>query len=167
MIIGIDPGPEKSALVVWDSEEEKITHHQFSKNEEVLDYLIAAPSSYDLAVEMIEGMGQAVGASVFYTCVWIGRFVQVRHDKWSLIPRKSLKRAITGNTNAKDKDIRRALLSRLGKEATKGIVTHRWQALAVALVGCGQEIPTHININDPIFWGLRKNKKPVNRKRTY
>lgn len=103
-----------------------------------------------LAVEMIASYGMAVGKEVFETCVWIGRFVQVWHDPGAvqLVYRKDVKMHLCGTTQAKDANVRRAILDlypRSGGGATPqvgtkarpgplyGVSTHAWAAIGVAL----------------------------------
>jgi hypothetical protein len=75
-IIAIDPGPRESAFVWFDGE---IHRHGKHPNVEILDLL--KYHSRNLledycVIEMIASYGMPVGAEVFETCVWIGRFMQ-------------------------------------------------------------------------------------------
>jgi hypothetical protein len=110
-------------------------------------------SDCQLVIEMIASYGMAVGAEVFDTCVWIGRYVQAWHspDAVRLIYRKQVKLHLCGTTKAKDTNIRQALLDKfgpgkdkaIGKKAAPGplygVKTHAWSALAVAVVA--SEVP--------------------------
>ena len=80
-ILAIDPGNEKSGYVIVEHDGEEIRHVlEVGKIENnVLLSLIAQKlygNGYDVAIEMIAGMGMTVGQEVFDTCVWIGRFWQ-------------------------------------------------------------------------------------------
>jgi hypothetical protein len=90
-----------------------------------------------------------VGAEVFETCVWIGRFMQywchfASEQSITRIPRKEVKVHLCGTTKAKDANIRQALIDRIGPQGTKkapgptyGVKSHCWPALAVAVVAQG------------------------------
>lgn len=76
-ILAIDPGNIKSGYVVVEHDGEEIRRVlKVGKepNRVVLDVIKSTPTGYDLAIEMIAGMGMAVGAETFDTCYWIGRF---------------------------------------------------------------------------------------------
>uniref|UniRef100_UPI002B1CB0B9 hypothetical protein n=1 Tax=Pseudomonas marginalis TaxID=298 RepID=UPI002B1CB0B9 len=63
------------------------------------------------AIEMIASYGMAVGATVFDTCVWIGRFIeQANFDSYQYIYRKDEKMNLCGTMRAKDTNIRQALI---------------------------------------------------------
>ncbi len=115
MILAIDPGNIESAYVLMDFETYKPIEFGKIKNEELLiklDFL-----KYDkLIVEMIASYGMAVGASVFDTCVWIGRFVQARkcYD-YEYIYRKEEKINLCNSMKAKDSNIRQALIDRFAE----------------------------------------------------
>lgn len=74
-------------------------------------------------IEMVASYGMAVGASVFETCVWIGRFQEAiaasGYDP-ELVYRKDVKLHHCGVTKAKDANIRQALVDRFGEGATNG-----------------------------------------------
>lgn len=76
-LLAIDPGNIKSGYVLVEFDESDITKVidvGKVENEKIYDVLA---DSYDhLAIEMIAGMGMTVGAEVFETCVWIGRFLE-------------------------------------------------------------------------------------------
>src|SRR3972149_1434047 len=73
MILGIDPGNEKSAYVLWDGE--RVHDKNTVKNESILDLAgIAKSENCAVGIEMISSYGMPVGKEVFETCVWIGRF---------------------------------------------------------------------------------------------
>jgi hypothetical protein len=87
----------------------------------------------------------AVGASVFETCVWIGRFMQVSQQAgsdFSRVFRRDIKLHLCNSPRAKDGNVRQALIDRLGPQGTKkapgptyGVKSHEWAALAVAVYG--------------------------------
>ena len=75
--IGIDPGNIESAYVVVADDLSKVLEKGKVENHELMKLLTRFKLTYDIryvAIEMIASYGMAVGASVFDTCVWIGRF---------------------------------------------------------------------------------------------
>ena len=91
---------------------------------------------------MIAGMGMTVGQTTFETVRWIGRFQQAWRDPDAvqLVYRRQVKTCICGNQQAKDQNIRLALIDRLGPQGKKaapgptyGVSGHAWSALAVAV----------------------------------
>ncbi|NBV46789.1 MAG: hypothetical protein EBR86_14410, partial [Planctomycetia bacterium] len=100
---------------------------------------------YDLlAIEMIQAMGMAVGAEVFTTAVWIGRFIEAAGfgstAPHRLIYRTSVKLHLCGTSRAKDPNIRQRLIDLYGPVGTKkskgplyGVRSHVWSALAIAV----------------------------------
>lgn len=142
ILLAIDPGPEKSAWVVWDGKE--ILAHGLEDNVEVRAVIAGYWSTADqIVVEMIGhyGTGMPAGKDVFETCIWIGRFLENAGRKGCWMKRPTIKTALCGKANAKDPNVRQALIDRLGKPGTKkqpgvtyGIHHDEWQALAVAVV---------------------------------
>jgi hypothetical protein len=89
---------------------------------------------------MIASYGMAVGSSIFETCVWIGRFIEVARTPVRLCYRKDVKMHLCGSMRAKDGNIRQRLIDIFGPQGTKkqpgktyGIKSHTWAALAVAV----------------------------------
>ncbi len=150
-LLAIDPGPTKSAFVVLDGN--IILESNILPNDAVASLVDAYAGGLHhgvkhLAVEMVQSFGMAVGAEVFETVLWTGRFIgaweQVRVDEWSRVYRKDVKMHLCGNMRAKDANIRQALIDRFGgKEAaigTKkskgplwGIKSDLWSALAIGI----------------------------------
>lgn len=152
MVIAIDPGLKESGIVAWDGVD--IRYHAIVDNECVsahLDELLGDVPFGDcpvsIAIEMVGhyGTGMPAGKDVFDTCIWIGRFVEFLHIRFptvkvALIKRATVKTHICGQANAKDGNVRQALIDRLGEPGTKknpgatyGISSHKWQALALAV----------------------------------
>lgn len=111
-------------------------------NHDLLTWVKAGQSAHVLAIENIAGMGMTVGQTTFDTVRWIGRFQQAWHDPEAvrLIFRREVKTCICGNQQAKDGNIRQALIDRLGEPGKKakpgptyGVSSHAWSALAVAV----------------------------------
>ena len=135
-IFAIDPGPTDSAFVQWDG---KVIDHGHINNYEMRQLLIGR--EYDIvACEMVASYGMAVGASVFDTCRWVGRFEEVAMKDTLLCYRKDIKMYLCRTMRSKDKDIRQALLTMVGSQGTKdnkgptyGLKSHTWSALAVAV----------------------------------
>ena len=107
-------------------------------------------NGYDVAIEMIAGMGMTVGQEVFDTCVWIGRFWQTVLWQTGYGPTRIFRREekldLCGSLSAKDANIRQALVDRyapgqpnFGKGTKKnpgffyGFSADMWAAMAVAV----------------------------------
>ena len=126
-IIAIDPGPEESAFCY------ELGGALFADkvpNEQLLARLQAF-RSWHLAIEMIASYGMPVGESVFETCVWIGRFIQLHGGSYRKIYRKDVKMHLCGSMRAKDSNVRQRLLDLYGKPLTKGFSGDMWAALGV------------------------------------
>lgn len=151
-ILAIDPGTTESAYVLLV--DGVVVEHGKVDNGWLVDACGHSPAwdGAQLVVEMIASYGMAVGAEVFATCVWIGRFVQAWRTRShftlpELVVRQKVKLHLCGQTRAKDANIRAALIDRFsnggGKEkavGTKrapgplyGVKADAWQALALAV----------------------------------
>lgn len=137
-ILAIDPGPVKSAWVMWDGE--KVKQCGLDDNDGVLMALYGSPKSYRHVIEMIASYGMAVGKEVFETCLWIGRFVESTDGHAELIYRKDVKMHLCHSMRAKDTNIRQALIDRFGPVGTKkapgtlyGLKKDMWSAMALAV----------------------------------
>ena len=138
IILGIDPGPKESAYVYYDGKH--IIAHDYRSNGDLLSLFFLSPPGHDIVViEWIEGYGLTVGKETFETCYWVGRFSQA-DGMAHRIGRKAIKSHLCNTTQARDRDIRMALIDKLGEPGTKkkpgptyGIVGDEWSALAVAV----------------------------------
>lgn len=149
-VYAIDPGYEQSALVVYDGR--SVLNHETLPNVQLLEEIGAFTCIGDnvLVIEQIASFGMPVGAEVFETVFWSGRFIQawaglVELMPWDRVKRHTVKTALCGNQRAKDSHIRQALLDRFGPGREKAIGTKRspgplygisgdeWAALAVAV----------------------------------
>ena len=140
-IIAIDPGPKQSAYVIWDGE--SIHRKDIVKND-ALVYLFYG--EYPLVIEQVRSYGMPVGADVFDTVHWSGRFHQAWAGEVHLMPRKDVKMHLCQNMRAKDSNIIQALVDRFaygqknkGKGTKKepgfffGFKADIWQAFALAV----------------------------------
>ena len=145
MLLAIDPGPTESAFVFL-CDDRSISLSGIYSNDEVLWMVDDAKAANDpLAIESVECYGMPVGAEVFQTCYWIGRFIERRggSEFVTLVPRREVKLHLCGNVRAKDPNIRQAILDLYGGSAAVGkkkspgplygITSHLWSALAVGL----------------------------------
>jgi hypothetical protein len=151
-ILAIDPGPERSAWVLFSDE---IHQAGINDNVGVLDLVksLGRKPFYDaLVIEKVESFGMAVGAEVFETVFWSGRFAEAAHPlPVHRIGRKAVKLHLCGQSRAKDPNVRQALIDRfggpsaIGKKANPGplygISGDVWSALAVAVTFHDQEAP--------------------------
>ena len=141
-ILAIDPGPTESAFVLYEAGLILLKGKQ--PNEDVLR--VCQDSSADhCVIERIASYGMAVGAEVFETCVWTGRFLQAwddsMHGPSSRLTRKEVVVHLCGSARAKDCNVRQALIDQFGQPGTKkapgmlyGVSKDVWSALAVAVV---------------------------------
>lgn len=149
-ILAIDPGTTESGWVVFI--DGRISDSGVSENSDVLWRLIRTIEADLLAVEMVASYGMPVGAEVFETVRWIGRFEQAWIEAHQNCPdypvrmvyRKDVKMHLCGSVKAKDANIRQRLIDLLGPPGTKkapgatyGVKSHAWPALAVAVTAAG------------------------------
>jgi hypothetical protein len=149
--IAIDPGPEESAYVVYDGARPL----RFAKvdNAALLDVLREEANQDrsqlpSMVIEQVAAMGMAVGAEVFETVFWSGRFAEAwtfYGGQWDRVKRHEVKMHLCGNMRAKDANIRQALIDRYGpgKDAAignkknpgplYGLSGDCWSALAIAV----------------------------------
>ncbi|MBW2003066.1 MAG: hypothetical protein JRI72_00415 [Deltaproteobacteria bacterium] len=144
-VLAIDPGPVESAYVQWDGE--NIEAFGIEDNETVLDLVnLVGGAPKNLAIEQVRSYGMPVGATVFDTVFWTGRFCQAWHGDFWLVPRLEVKLHICHDSRAKDSNIIQALADRfaygtrnLGKGIKKkpgffyGFRKDIWQAFALAV----------------------------------
>jgi len=142
--LAIDPGPVRSALVLYDAKAGLCSHY-LQPNDWVLEFLRAYDAALDdvLVIEQIASYGMPVGAEVFATCVVSGRFYQEwtrRGLAGEWLTRNAVKMHLCGQPRAKDANVRQALVDRFGGPAAlkKGgplykVAGDSWSALAVAV----------------------------------
>lgn len=155
LIVGVDPGPEASALVIWSHEHRRVVHCAYLPNEELRmamlrDPLMLAGRDFPipLAIEWVKSYGMAVGQAVFETCRWVGRLEEAWLTRCAvsakLVTNVEVRLAICGSPKASQGNIRLAIVDALGGKAqaigTKrgpgplyGVKNHLWSALAVAI----------------------------------
>ncbi len=117
-ILAIDPGNIQSGyvLVEHDGQEiRKVLDVGKVPNGEIFPVLCR--EYQHLAIEMVAGMGMPVGAEVFDTCFWIGRFweyAELYRQGYQIqkIFRREEKLYLCGRASAKDVNIRQALVDR-------------------------------------------------------
>ena len=143
MILAIDPGNLESAYVVLDDNLKPVEFGKIN-NEQLIEIIgVQAQLQKYVVIECIASYGMAVGASVFDTCIWIGRFTEratLMGVKVNYIYRKDEKMNLCGTMKAKDSNIRQALIDRFGVVGTKankgffyGFKADIWSAYAVAI----------------------------------
>lgn len=147
-LLAIDPGPTESAALLYDTTERRPSWWVKEPNAllaRTIDYIREDRPNALLAVEMVASYGMPVGAEVFETCVWIGRFLERWHGLHQLVYRADVKLHLTHTRTAKDANVRQALIDRygpgkdiaVGKKATPGplygLTGDCWSALAVAV----------------------------------
>ena len=151
-ILAIDPGNTESGWVVIDLDTRRPIEFAKTPNDELLDnlwYPLSGADDYDrVVVEMVASYGMAVGAEVFETCVWIGRFQEAARGRYEveLVKRQPVKLHHCHSSKAKDSNIRQALVDRFAHgqpnhgKGTKaqpgwfyGFHADIWQAFALAV----------------------------------
>jgi hypothetical protein len=152
MILGIDPGPKQTAIVLVDKQMIPIRIEK-APNKSILGlFEELAPIPCIVGIECVASYGMAVGADVFETAEWCGRIREAiaNHIYLPLIYRvyrKQVKTTLCGTTKANDSNIRQALIDlypatgggKVPQIGTKkeqgplyGMHSDLWAALAVA-----------------------------------
>jgi len=111
-ILALDPGNVRTAYVAYDTETHRVTSKDLADNE-TIKQVVADGRGCDLcAIEMVACYGMAVGATVFDTARWVGRFQEAWRGSTPavLVYRREVKLAVCGQCKAKDSNIRAALM---------------------------------------------------------
>ena len=155
MLLAIDPGYTQSAWLECGTRDCLPVAFGIEPNDDVLERVRRTQAGV-FAIESIASYGMAVGAEVFETCVWVGRFIQQWGCLFGSFPprgegtirrvyRRDVKLHLCGSARAKDSNIRAALIDRYGPGKEKavglkaspgplyGIKADIWAALAVAV----------------------------------
>lgn len=146
-IIGLDPGYERSAMVVL---RDGVPDGHWLEPNDVTLYRLRTrvadgPACQNtLVIEQIESFGMPVGREVFETVWWSGRFTEAWGGDIARVPRRAVKLALCQSPKANDASIRQALIDHFGPGREKAIGTKKapgplyglkadlWAALAVA-----------------------------------
>ena len=151
LILAIDPGPVQSAYVIWDGS--SIIEKDLIDNHDLLDRFydwnqgsVGSAMRIPMVIEQVRSYGMAVGATVFDTVFWTGRFYERWGDESVQMPRIEVKKHICHNGAAKDSNIIQALIDRFaygvpnkGKGTIRapgffhGFKKDIWQAFALAV----------------------------------
>lgn len=149
-ILAIDPGTEQSGWcrMVDGALESSGVASNDDVREMVWRFAYEATELDELAVESVASYGMPVGAEVFRTVWWAGRFAEAWYATGNGeavgVYRKDVKLHLCNSPRAKDANIRQALIDRWGgKDAAignakkpgplHGVKSHAWAALAVAV----------------------------------
>lgn len=143
-ILAIDPGPERSGVVLFDTDIGSVEYaYKDMGNEEVLFRCGIEGNIGIVLIEQIAGMGQVVGKDVFETVFWSGRFAQAAGMPIVVrIPRSEVKLRLCGTSRAKDPNVRMAICDRFGGEKAAlgkkknpgplyGVSSHAWAAMGL------------------------------------
>lgn len=160
-LLAIDPGPVESAYVVIDTDDCQPLSFDKLPNEKLRTLICTGHESVEsdkVVVEMIASYGMSVGAEVFETCVWIGKFSEAVRASWfpwsepELIKRLPVKTHHCHSAKATDANIKTALVDRFAKGARNhgkgtnaepgffyGFRADVWAAFALAVYAADQE----------------------------
>lgn len=141
-VFAIDPGTTESAWAVVEAGE--FVSGAKERNEDMLERAWGlCPPVTHVAVEKVASYGMAVGAEVFETVYWSGRFHEAARYNYMNLSRPTRKEVVVhlcGSAKAKDANVRQAIIDRLGPQGTKknpgptyGVKGDVWAAIAVAL----------------------------------
>lgn len=159
-VLAIDPGNFNTAYCVLRGDQKIVSFGKVPNGEfeiQLHRILTTPPVPVVVACEMIQSYGMSVGASVFETCVFIGECKEQVRGKapWVQVGRLEVKLAICHSPEAKDSNIRTALIDLFGPQGTKkspgptyGISKDVWAALALAETVRSGNYRPYVNVND-------------------
>jgi hypothetical protein len=141
-VLAIDPGTTRSAWLRFDAVRPQ--GFGITANDVLVQALRSGGLPEVVVIEKVESYGMAVGAEVFDTVFWSGRFAEAASRvAVVMLPRRAVKLALCGDSRAKDANIRQALIDRFGGSAAVGrkaapgplygISRDVWSALAIAV----------------------------------
>lgn len=140
-VIGLDPGSEKSAFVLWSGKQ--ILDKGIHPNEELLNILSNLQEKYFpvFAIESMVSIPAGGGKSIIQTIEWADRFYQAWPGEREKVPVYVIKKALGAKD---DPGIRIMLIRRFGAPgnykhpgltyALRAQGYHLWRAFAVAVI---------------------------------
>ena len=150
--LAIDPGNTESGWVLIDDTTRRPIRFGKWTNERLRESLAQPIDDFrtadTIAIEMVASYGMSVGADVFETCVWIGRFIELTMPlgTYVLVKRLPVKVHHCHSAKATDSNIRQALVDRFAAGKTNhgkgtkaepgwfyGFHADIWQAYALAV----------------------------------
>lgn len=156
-LLAIDPGSTESAYIIIDQDTRAPIELGKMPNGALLNHLWGSyhtdwlGAGDPVVIEMVASYGMPVGAEVFDTCVWIGRFAEAagRDADWdyaTLVKRQPVKLHHCHSPKATDATVKQALIDRFAYgqrnhgKGTKaepgwfhGFHHDIWQAFALAV----------------------------------
>lgn len=152
VVLAIDPGPVQSGWVIYDAARDSRTALAagVDLNEQVLGTL-HEPATTELVshmvIERVQSYGRIVGASVYDTVFWSGRFYEAAETRGLVVLRmyfREVRQHLCGKHPAKERDVWAKVLDRFGGKAvalgTKAhpgplyaVRSHARSALAIAV----------------------------------
>ena len=148
-ILAIDPGNEQSAYALINAADCRPIDVAKIPNVELRRKLLTGDFADYIdvtAIEMVASYGMAVGAEVFETVYWIGRFAECAQTNSIRVFRRDIKLHHCQSAKAKDANITQALIDRFaygqpnrgkGTKANPGFfygfAADMWQAYALAV----------------------------------
>lgn len=144
IIFGVDPGTDKSAYVIFETDRNRIKEKGICQNGFLLA-LLKSKRADVLIIEQIKSYGMPMGDTTISTCVWIGRFIQAWPNRYELMPRKTICSILCNSAKANDSHIRQRLIDyfgpgkdrAIGKKSSPGPLwgfsRDMWSALAVVI----------------------------------
>lgn len=122
-LLAIDPGPTESALLLYNTTTKRPV--AWEKLPNTCCWPTWAWTADRLAVEQVASYGMPVGAEVFETCVWTGRYIERWYHHHETHPvrvtRKQVMVHVCGSARGNDATLRMALIDRYGgKERAVG-----------------------------------------------
>ena len=120
IILGIDPGPVRTAwvLIHGSGENTRVLRSDWAENEKVADDIrssaVGGSVIQRVVCEDVRSYGLAVGETVFMTCRWIGRFWEMfeGYTEFIIADEPTIKIHLCGVAKAKDTNVRRAAFDR-------------------------------------------------------
>jgi hypothetical protein len=139
-VLAIDPGTHQSAWVYMS--DRRLIGFGISSNDSLLTAIRERQMpARRVVIEKVASYGMPVGADVFETVFWSGRFAEAADPIPVERPtRKEIVTHLCGSARAKDSNVRQALIDRYGGPSTvrkggplSGVAKDVWAALAVAV----------------------------------
>lgn len=155
-LLALDPGNERTAFVVYNTTTKTPDDFGLLPNHDTLD-VVNTHRHLPLAIEMVASYGMPVGATIFDTCVWVGRFVERHNNRHRFVYRRDVKLHLCNSARAKDANVMQALIDRYGgtRRAAVGVKAapgplygfkaDLWAALGVAVTAAETMVAEHEN----------------------